>query len=67
MDIGDRKRVKVTMREFFAYHIQERFGESPIIVMGGKLFRQFLLNFFTIIESNRLRYISLNQENLRSV
>ncbi|CAN7017457.1 unnamed protein product [Brassica rapa subsp. trilocularis] len=66
LDKKGRKRKTITMREFFAFRIQERFGESPIILMSGRLFQQFLVDAYTMIESNRLRYIWLNQKNLRS-
>nr|VDD51523.1 unnamed protein product [Brassica oleracea] len=66
VDTSGRKRKTVTMREFFAFRIQERYGESPIILMSGRLFQQFLVDAYTMIESNRLRYIFLNQKNLRA-
>ncbi|CAL9225762.1 unnamed protein product [Arabidopsis halleri] len=70
IDIGyvgtdGKKRKNVTMREFFAYRIQTRIGESPIIPMSGRLFQQFLVDAYTMIETNRLRYIYFNQKNLR--
>ena len=34
--------------------------------MSGRLFQQFLVDAYTMIESNRLRYIFLNQKNLRA-
>ncbi|CAN7047919.1 unnamed protein product [Brassica oleracea var. botrytis] len=74
LDKKGRKRKTITMREFFAFRIQERFGESPIILMSGRLFQQLLVDAYTKIESNRhykktariLCYIWLNQKNLRS-
>ncbi|CAA7035449.1 unnamed protein product [Microthlaspi erraticum] len=66
IDVEGRIRKSITMREFFAYRIQQRHGESPIIVMCGRLYRQFLVDAYTMIESNRLRYIWLNQKNLHS-
>lgn len=65
VDMKGRKRTKITMREFFAYRIQTRLGESPIIPMSGRLFQQFLVDSYTMIETNRLRYIWFNQKNLR--
>ncbi|XP_024010282.1 uncharacterized protein LOC112085310 [Eutrema salsugineum] len=65
VDTQGRKRLHITMREFFAYRIQERVGESPIIPLSGRLFQQFLVDAFTMIETNRLRFISMNQSKLR--
>ncbi|XP_024009422.1 uncharacterized protein LOC112084504 [Eutrema salsugineum] len=66
VDKKGRKSLQITMREFFAFWVQERFGESPTIVMSGRLYQQFLVDAFTMIESNRLRFISMNQQKLRS-
>ncbi|KAF3596134.1 hypothetical protein DY000_02023743 [Brassica cretica] len=56
----------VTMREFFAFRILERKGEAPTITRSGRLFHQFLVDAYTMIESSRLRYLWLNQKKLRS-
>ncbi|XP_024005019.1 uncharacterized protein LOC112082152 [Eutrema salsugineum] len=64
VDKKGRKRLKITMREFFAFRVQERFGESSTIVMSRRLYQQFLVDAFTMIETNRLRFISMNQQKL---
>ncbi|XP_023634290.1 uncharacterized protein LOC17874552 [Capsella rubella] len=66
IDTDGRKRKTVSMREFYAYRILERYGEASTIVMSGKLFQQFLVDAFTTIESNRLNYIWMNQKKLRT-
>ncbi|CAL9237150.1 unnamed protein product, partial [Arabidopsis halleri] len=65
VDMRGRKRKNVSMREFFAYRIQTRDDEPPTIPMAGRLFQQFLVDAYTMIETNRLRYIWFNQKNLR--
>lgn len=35
-------------------------------MMYGRLYQQLLVDAYTMIESNRLRYISLNQKDFRS-
>lgn len=66
IDTAGRRTKTVTMRQFFAYRIHERFGESPTILMSGKLYQQFLVDAFTMIETNRLRYLFFNQSKLRA-
>ncbi|XP_019086331.1 PREDICTED: uncharacterized protein LOC109126890 [Camelina sativa] len=66
VDTRGRKRKTVTMREFYAYRVFERYEESSIIVMAGKLLQQFLVDAFTTIESNRLNYIWMNKSKLRT-
>ncbi|XP_024007711.1 uncharacterized protein LOC112083870 [Eutrema salsugineum] len=65
VDTSGRKRTTVTMREFFVFRIQDRHGESPIIMMSGRLYQQFLVDAYTMVESNRFRYIWHNQKKLR--
>ncbi|KAM3356739.1 hypothetical protein P3S68_023453 [Capsicum galapagoense] len=59
---GGRKFV--SMREFFSYKIQERNDEVPTIVNVKRLFQQFLVDAFTMIESSRLKYIRTHQKLL---
>ncbi|KAL0715835.1 hypothetical protein Bca4012_065157 [Brassica carinata] len=59
-----RKWKSVTMREYFAYRILARDGESPTITRSGRLFQQFLVSAYTMIESNRLCYVWFNQKKL---
>ncbi|KAM3238948.1 hypothetical protein P3L10_013981 [Capsicum annuum] len=53
------------MHEFFSYKIQERNCEVPTIVNSKRLFQQFLVDAFTMIESSRLKYIRTHQKQLR--
>ncbi|XP_019225110.1 PREDICTED: uncharacterized protein LOC109206711 [Nicotiana attenuata] len=55
----------VSMREFFAYKIQDRKGEVPRIVSARGLFQQFLVDAYTMIESGRLKYYRTHQKQLR--
>jgi hypothetical protein len=61
-----RKRTRVTMREFIAFRIQERAVEYGNIVNGRRLFQQFLVDTFTMLESQRLSFIRYNQKEVRS-
>lgn len=60
-----RKRVKLTMREFFAYRIHERLHEAKTLFHSRRLFQQFLVDAYTMIESERLSYLRNNQDKLR--
>lgn len=61
-----RKRQKVTMREFFAYRIQQRVIEQSPLLYSRHLFQQFLVDVYSMIESSRLQYIRSHQKELRS-
>jgi hypothetical protein len=54
------------MREFFAYRIQDRVDEFSLILNSRRLFQQFLVDAYTMIESERLNYIRYQQKVLRS-
>lgn len=60
-----RKRTTISMCEFFAYRLQERKDESPIILHSRRLFQQFLVDSYTMVESERLRFIRYNQPKFR--
>ncbi|XP_021974709.1 uncharacterized protein LOC110869798 [Helianthus annuus] len=59
-------RPKCTMREFFAYRIQDRISGYSLVLNGRRLFQQFLVDAYTMVESERLNFIRGKQKNLRS-
>ena len=54
-----------TMRQFFAYRIQDRDKQFSLILNSKRLFQQFLVDGYTMIESERLYFIRNQQTNLR--
>ncbi|XP_027357259.1 uncharacterized protein LOC113866646 [Abrus precatorius] len=62
----NRKRLRITLREFIAFRIQQRNVEFGNIVNGGKLYQQFLVDTYTMIESQRLSFIRNNKSSIRS-
>ena len=60
------KRKNISMRQWYAYRIQERDGECHTLLHSKRLFQQFLVDAFTTIESNRLCFLRMNQKSLRS-
>ncbi|XP_020082238.1 uncharacterized protein LOC109705866, partial [Ananas comosus] len=62
--VGTRKCA--TMREFYAYRIQNRIAEGRTLISGGKLFQQYLVDAFSCVEEERLDYIRRNQSDLRA-
>ncbi|XP_072066853.1 uncharacterized protein [Arachis hypogaea] len=58
-------RQEVSMREFFAFHIQERLADGSPLLYSRRLFQQFLVDGYSMIESSRLNYIRRDQEKLR--
>ncbi|XP_022003820.2 uncharacterized protein LOC110901291 [Helianthus annuus] len=63
---SDSKRPMCTMREFFAYRIQDRVNTFSLLHNAKRLFQQFVVDAYTMIESERLFYIRRQQTHLRS-
>ncbi|XP_022040344.1 uncharacterized protein LOC110942890 [Helianthus annuus] len=66
IDVVNKKRPNCTMREFFAYRMQDRRNQFSLILNSKRLFQQFLVDAYTMIESERLSYIRYQQKDLRS-
>ncbi|XP_076915330.1 uncharacterized protein LOC143574642 [Bidens hawaiensis] len=59
------KRPNCTMREFFAYRIQDRPNIFSLPPNGRRLFQQQLVDIYKMIEIERLNYIRKKQKVLR--
>ncbi|KAF7839626.1 uncharacterized protein G2W53_008108 [Senna tora] len=62
----DRKQCHVTLRQFFAYKLQERRRDFNMILKAGKLTQQFMIDAFTSVEYQRTSYVRFHQKKLRS-
>ena len=63
---NSNQRIKLTMREWFAYRLMDRENEADTILRSGKLFQQFIVDGWTMIESERLFFVRKNQTLLRA-
>lgn len=61
----EMKRLTVTMREYYAYRLHHRNEDGPILLMGGRLFQQFIVDAYTCIEEDRLLWVRGHQGKLR--
>ncbi|GKC33163.1 putative helitron helicase-like domain-containing protein [Tanacetum coccineum] len=64
-DTPIHKKKYVTMREWFAYRIQDRPNIFSTILNGRIFFQQFLVDGYTMVEAERLRYIRNQNKVLR--
>ncbi|XP_058726735.1 uncharacterized protein LOC131598121 [Vicia villosa] len=60
-----KKMNKLTIREWLAYRIQTRATEAHTLLRSRRLFQQFLVDEFCMMESQRLNYIRKHQKKLR--
>ncbi|XP_061338762.1 uncharacterized protein LOC133285538 [Gastrolobium bilobum] len=58
-------RSTISMKEFFSFRLQIRSGESQVLHHSRKLFQQFLVDAYTMVEYDRLNFIRHNQNQLR--
>ncbi|XP_057739820.1 uncharacterized protein LOC130956895 [Arachis stenosperma] len=59
------RRTRVSLREFICFHLQIREKEDGIIHKCRRLFQQFVVDCFTMIESQRLYEIRMKQSTIR--
>ncbi|XP_057768875.1 uncharacterized protein LOC130988889 [Salvia miltiorrhiza] len=60
------KRNKLTLREFLAFRIQDRENEGHQLLLARRLLQQFIVDGYTMMETQRLKWFRHNQPALRS-
>jgi hypothetical protein len=61
-----RKHRNVTMAKFYGYRLQHRDTNGIALLRGDRLRHQYIVDAYAAIEQNRLKYLRLNQKNLRA-
>ncbi|KAL5194023.1 hypothetical protein HKD37_20G056159 [Glycine soja] len=61
---GYRHDVQLTIREWFCFRLQFRPMEAQTILHSRRLFQQFIVDGYTMVESERLSFIKRNQSKL---
>ncbi|PWA49339.1 hypothetical protein CTI12_AA482670 [Artemisia annua] len=61
----DKNDKTVTMRQWFSYHIMDRPNQENLFTHGGCLFQQFLVDDYTMVETERLYFHRSKQSKLR--
>ena len=51
------------MREYYAFRFQQHANEGQTLILGGRLFQQFIVDAYTCTEEARLRYIRDHQND----
>ena len=64
---GTRQRSpNVTQRCYYAHRLNTRPGEQPLLLWGGNLFQQFVVDAWASIEQSTLNWVKNHQKELRS-
>ena len=61
-----RKRKRVSIREFFAFRLMVRQHEMSLLLHAGRLLQQFIVDGYTMVESQRLFWYRTHQKELRA-
>ncbi|CAN6817509.1 unnamed protein product, partial [Brassica oleracea] len=61
-----RTRKFLTIRQYYASQIQTRLNQGMTLIKGGRLLHQFVVDVYTAIEEDRLRWARNNQDVLRA-
>ncbi|KAL6176715.1 hypothetical protein ACLB2K_053348 [Fragaria x ananassa] len=56
---------KMTCRDYYAYILQIRPHHESILLRGGRLLQQYVVDNYVKIETQKLRWVRSNQDNLR--
>ncbi|KAL3637375.1 hypothetical protein CASFOL_018543 [Castilleja foliolosa] len=62
---GARMR-NLTVNMYYSFHIQDRENTYSLLLNGGRLFQQYLVDAYTCIEQSRLDFVNANQNTFRS-
>ena len=54
------------MNDFLSYRLQQREKEGKTLLNGGRLFQQFIVDAYAIVEEDRPHWIRNNQATLRA-
>ncbi|XP_072060321.1 uncharacterized protein [Arachis hypogaea] len=54
------------MRDFFAFRIQHRSSREGVLLYSRRLFQQFLVDAFSMVEAARLKYVYSKQRQFRA-
>ncbi|KAL3352294.1 hypothetical protein AABB24_020373 [Solanum stoloniferum] len=63
---GKRKRDDISCREYYCYKFQMRHNEINGVLHSGRLFQQYSVDEFIKIETQRLDFVSCNQDLFRT-
>ncbi|KAL3513655.1 hypothetical protein ACH5RR_026372 [Cinchona calisaya] len=63
---ASNKREFVSMREYYAYRVQNRLNEVQTSVSAGNVFQQYIVDAFVAIKENNLNWVRANQEKIKA-
>ncbi|XP_074355017.1 uncharacterized protein LOC141693724 [Apium graveolens] len=65
-DNSEHEKDTVSMPEYYAFRAQYRIGEGHTLLLGGRLFLQFIVDALCSVERSRLLWVHIHQSIIRS-
>ena len=66
LKMSPTNRRRLSRTDYTAYHIQQRRHEFSLLLHGGRLFQQYLVDMWAAADQNRLSYLRFNQSEIRA-
>ncbi|XP_028804724.1 uncharacterized protein LOC114759678 [Neltuma alba] len=60
-----KKKKTLSIREYLAYRLMERRTEESVILYARRLLQQFIVDGYTMVEADRLKFLRDHQKELR--
>ncbi|KAL3655042.1 hypothetical protein CASFOL_000828 [Castilleja foliolosa] len=64
--VSEGRRHSLTVNMYYSYQIHDRHNVYSLLLKGGRLFQQYLVDAYTCIEQSRLDFVNANQNIFRS-
>lgn len=61
-----RAHNRISMREFYAYHLMYRNNASDYVLHTGRVLQEYVVDMYSKIEGDRLNWIKQNQSTLKA-
>lgn len=65
-DDGQRQRTRLSERMWYRYHLFRRLNQFSTLHLGGKLFQQYLVDSYAVIDQAVLEYLRHHQATIRA-
>ncbi|KAL3620360.1 hypothetical protein CASFOL_035272 [Castilleja foliolosa] len=63
---SEGRRSNLTVNMYYSFQIHDRHNVYSLLLRGGRLFQQYLVDAYTCIEQGRLDFVNANQNIFRS-
>ena len=65
-DDGQQRAEEVSQRCYHAYRLQKNPSEQPLLLWGGNLSQQYVMDAWASVEQNELNWVRYHQKYLRA-